>query len=149
MKTEELIRVVDRELDSLRYNIKTIRDRKTWTEETEAIFLRFRHEEEALQEIRSILEQMTDEERGLHEESRKPCEFCGGETTLYQRTISTKLFMSMFGEAETLVTECNACPPHADCCKKDISVNSAIKIKYCPECGRPLTEATRKNWRSS
>lgn len=143
MKTEELIRVVDRELDSLRYNIKTIRDRKTRTEETEAIFLRFRHEEEALQEIRSILEQMTDEERGLHEESRKPCEFCGGETTLYQRTISTKLFMSMFGEAETLVTECNACPPHADCCKKDISVNSAFKIKYCPECGRPLRPPPR------
>lgn len=38
MKTEELIRVVDRELDSLRYNIQAIRDRKTWTEDTEAIF---------------------------------------------------------------------------------------------------------------
>lgn len=65
MKTEDLIRVVDRELDSLRYNIKAIRDRKTWTEETEAIFLSFRHEEEALQEIRTILNRMPDEEGPL------------------------------------------------------------------------------------
>ena len=54
-KTEELIRVVDQELDGLRYNIKAIKDRETWTEETEGIFLRFRYEEEALQEIRTIL----------------------------------------------------------------------------------------------
>lgn len=40
MKTEELIRVVDQELDSLRYNIKAIKDRKTWTGKTEAIFRR-------------------------------------------------------------------------------------------------------------
>lgn len=65
MKTEDLIRVVDRELDSLRYNIKAIRDRKTWTEETEAIFLSFRHEEEALQEIRTILNRMPEEEGPL------------------------------------------------------------------------------------
>lgn len=65
MKTEELIRVLDRELDSLRYNIQAIRDRKTWTEETEAIFLRFLYEEEALQEIRTILNRVPDEEGPL------------------------------------------------------------------------------------
>lgn len=80
MKTEDLIRVVDRELDSLRYNIKAIRDRKTWTEETEAIFLSFRHEEEALQEIRTILNRMLDEEGELHGESQKPCKIWIGFT---------------------------------------------------------------------
>lgn len=65
MKTEELIRVVDQELDSLRYNIKAIKDRKTWTGKTEAIFRRFRYEEEALQEIRTILNRIPDEEGPL------------------------------------------------------------------------------------
>lgn len=70
----------------------------------------------------------------------EPCEFCNGKTVLYQHTNSTKLFMNTFGKAATLVTECNACPPYADCCMKDISANSAFRIKFCPECGRPLTE---------
>ena len=78
MKTEELIRVVDRELDSLRYNIQAIRDRKTWTEETEAIFLRFRYEEEALQEIRTILSQMPEEE-GEQSGELLPRPLCGAE----------------------------------------------------------------------
>lgn len=77
MKTEELIRVVDRELDSLRYNIKAIKDRKTWTEETEGIFPQFRYEEEALQEIRTILNRVPDEEgpltlEQLREKNGKP-----------------------------------------------------------------------------
>ena len=75
----------------------------------------------------------------IDREAWEPCEYCGGEKTLYQHTNSTKLFMNTFGKAATLVTECNACPPHADCCIKGISANSAFKINFCPECGRPLT----------
>lgn len=71
---------------------------------------------------------------------REACEFCNGKTVLYQYTNSTKLFVNTFGGAATLVTECNDCPPYADCCMKDISANSAFRIKFCPECGRPLTE---------
>lgn len=74
-------------------------------------------------------------------EAWEPCEYCNGKTTLYQHTNSTKLFINTFGAAATLVTECIACPPYADCCMKDISANSAFRIKFCPECGRPLTEA--------
>lgn len=70
----------------------------------------------------------------------KPCKVCNGKRTLYQRTINTKLFMNTFGKAATLVTECNACPPYAKCCMKDISANAAFRINYCPECGRPLTD---------
>lgn len=146
MKTEELVRVVDRELDSLRYNIKAIKDRKTWTEDTEAIFLRFRYEEEALQEIRTILNQMPDEEREQSGESQKPCEVCSGKTVLYQKTNHTKLFMNTFGETATLVTECMACPPYADCCLKGVSANAAFRIKFCPECGRKITAEARTDW---
>ena len=76
----------------------------------------------------------------IDREAWKPCEYCNGKTTLYQHTNTTKLFMNTFGKAATLVTECIACPPYADCCMKDISANSAFRIKFCPECGRPLTE---------
>ena len=69
-----------------------------------------------------------------------PCEYCKGERAPYQHTHSTKLFIDTFGSARTLVTECNGCPPYANCCKKDISVNSAFPIKFCPNCGRPLTD---------
>ena len=76
-------------------------------------------------------------------EALEPCEVCNGKKTLYQHTNSTKLFMNTFGEASTLVTECMACPPYADCCMKGISANSAFKINFCPECGRPLTPEAR------
>lgn len=79
-------------------------------------------------------------------DSWEPCEYCKGERMPYQHTHSTKLFIDTFGSARTLVTECNACPPYANCCAKDISVNSAFKIKFCPECGRPLTEESRAEW---
>lgn len=72
-----------------------------------------------------------------------PCHICGGKKTLYQHTNTTKLFMNTFGEASTLVTECMACPPYAECCMKGISANSAFKINFCPECGRPLTKEAR------
>lgn len=76
----------------------------------------------------------------IDREAWEPCEYCNGKMTLYQHTNSTKLFMNTFGKAAKLVTECVACPPYADCCMKDISANSAFRIKFCPECGRPLTE---------
>ena len=75
----------------------------------------------------------------IDREAWKPCEVCNGKTTLYQHTNTTKLFMNTFGRAATLVTECMPCPLYADCCMKGISANSAFKINFCPECGRPLT----------
>lgn len=76
----------------------------------------------------------------IDREAWKPCEYCGGRKTLYQQTNNTKLFMNTFGKATTLVIECNACPPYADCCMKGISSNSEFKINFCPNCGRPLTD---------
>ena len=76
----------------------------------------------------------------IDREAWEPCEYCNGKINLYQHTHTTKLFMNTFREAATLVTECNGCPPYADCCMKGISMNSAFRISYCPECGRPLTD---------
>ena len=75
----------------------------------------------------------------IDRETWEPCGVCGGKKTLYQRTKSTKLFMNTLGEAATIVTECVACPPYANCCMKGLPANSAFKINFCPECGRPLT----------
>lgn len=76
----------------------------------------------------------------IDREAWEPCEYCNGKINLYQHTHTTKLFMNTFREAATLVTECMACPPYADCCMNGISANSAFKINFCPNCGRPLTE---------
>lgn len=70
----------------------------------------------------------------------EPCEYCNGKKTLYQKTRHTRLYMNTFGVASTLVTECSCCPPHVKCCMKDIPANSAFKINFCPECGRPLNK---------
>lgn len=85
----------------------------------------------------------TDKNVGSKLDSWEPCEYCKGERAPYQHTHSTKLFIDTFGSARTLVTECNGCPPYANCCMKDISVNSAFPIKFCPNCGRPLTPEAR------
>ena len=107
-------------------NMKVDGEIQTWERDCEAI-------EMAISALRPITREQV-------EMVWKPCKVCNGKTTLYQHTNTTKLFMNTFGKATTLVTECNACPPYADCCMKGISMNSAFRISYCPECGRPLTD---------
>lgn len=82
-----------------------------------------------------------DELPRLDRSAWEPCEYCNGKRTLYQKTRHTRLYMDTFGVASTLVTECSCCPPYVKCCMKDIPANSAFKINFCPECGRPLTDA--------
>ena len=82
-----------------------------------------------------------DEPPRIDRSAWEPCEYCGGEKVLYQHTNSTKLFVNTFGCATTLVTECVCCPPDAKCCMKDIPANSAFKINFCPNCGRPLSDS--------
>ena len=93
-----------------------------------------------LQALQVALSALRPVSRERVEKVWRSCKVCNGEMTLYQHTNTTKLYMDTFGKAATLVTECNACPPHADCCMKGISANSAFIINYCPECGRPLTD---------
>lgn len=79
-------------------------------------------------------------EKHIDREAWEPCEYCNGKINLYQHTHTTKLFMNTFGEAATLVTECMACPPYADCCMNGISANSAFKINFCPNCGAKMED---------
>ena len=72
----------------------------------------------------------------------KSCPFCSGKKALYQETTHTKLYIDTFGESRVLITQCNPCPPYANCSMKKISANSAFIIKYCPECGRDLNIRT-------
>ena len=70
--------------------------------------------------------------------AKNGCEYCSGEFAEYQYTINTKISINTFGRARTIVTECNPCPPYANCCMKGIPCRSAFIINYCPNCGRKL-----------
>lgn len=74
------------------------------------------------------------------EQREQGCEYCRGEEALYQHTNTTKLYINTFGRARTLVTECDYCPPYANCSAKNVPARSAFVVKYCPECGRRLED---------
>lgn len=71
-------------------------------------------------------------------EREKGCEYCNGTEASYQHTRNTKISINTFGKARTIITECNPCPPFADCCMKDNPARSAFIINCCPNCGRKL-----------
>lgn len=66
------------------------------------------------------------------------CQFCKGKSLLYQHTNHTKLYMNTSNKARILITECDPCPPFANCCLKNNQARSAFIINFCPECGRKL-----------
>lgn len=69
------------------------------------------------------------------------CELCSGKKVLYQSSVSTDLFMDKLGDKPILVTETKRlCPRFVPCSVKDLPLNSAFPISYCPRCGRPLTD---------
>ena len=120
--------------------LKSCKDRLEYLENAPSYRCGKRQRQRAIELEKVKIEALRPVTREQVEKVWKPCKVCNGKTTLYQHTNTTKLFMNTFGKATTLVTECNACPPYADCCMKGISANSAFRISYCPECGRPLTD---------
>ena len=66
------------------------------------------------------------------------CPYCWTDSTLYQQTHSTKLYIAKMGGAHILETEVHACPPYADCSVRDFPTHSAFIINFCPHCGRDL-----------
>ena len=124
--------------EAIKWLEETIQDNDTyWEACSEALQKELDEQKEVFYLALAALRPITREQV---EKVWKPCKVCNGKRTLYQHTNTTKLFMNTFGKAATLVTECNACPPYADCCMKGISMNSAFRISHCPECGRPLTD---------
>lgn len=71
-------------------------------------------------------------------EREKGCEYCNGTEAEYYHTSNTKLSLNTFGKARTLITECDPCPPYANCALKNIPARSAFIINFCPECGKRL-----------
>ena len=57
--------------------------------------------------IREAAQRLEEHHQGKEHIDReawgKPCSVCGGKTTLYQQTNTTKLFVCTFGKAATLV----------------------------------------------
>ena len=58
----------------------------------------------------------------------KSCPICSGGKVLYQSTTHTKLYLDTFGESRVLITECNPCPPYANCSMKNISANNEYEV---------------------
>ena len=111
--------------------------------------------EKAIQELRELLKKFFDTAdvdtlvtirqaiQALQEKAErdKGCEYCDGKRNEYQHTIDTKLSIITFEKARVLETECNRCPPYANCCMKNIPSRSFFLINFCPHCGRKLTSA--------
>jgi len=72
------------------------------------------------------------------------CGYCQNDTAEIAHTHTTNLLIDTFGKARTLVTECNPCPPYADCCSKNMISRSVFLINYCPMCGRKLEKEERR-----
>lgn len=78
------------------------------------------------------------------EQREQGCEYCRGKEALYQHTNTTRLYINTYGQARTLVVECDPCPPYADCALKNNPARSVFIIKHCPECGRKLGEPPKE-----
>lgn len=66
------------------------------------------------------------------------CEYCRPPAAPYQETYHTKLGLSTFGKARTLVTSCEPCPPHSRCGSRGRAFRAEFIINFCPNCGRDL-----------
>ena len=72
----------------------------------------------------------------------KPCPFCESDG-VYQETAYATLSKDTFGEhVGILVSFLQPCPPFAKCGSKGFSPKSFYKIRYCPDCGKPLSKAS-------
>lgn len=68
------------------------------------------------------------------------CIYCSGGRRLYQHSENTELWINKLGARYIIEVSCDKCPPFANCSAKDREAWAAFVIKYCPECGRKLTE---------
>lgn len=72
--------------------------------------------------------------------NNKGCKFCSGKKVKYQENRYVNLYIDTFGKHKVLLIEDKKtdCPSNASCGMKNITLNSAFIIDYCPNCGRKL-----------
>ena len=123
---ETAIEITQRQIEELKSNLPTLVTQEYYDSFNLAI--------EVKQKAIQALQEKAEREKG--------CEYCNGKRNEYQHTIDTKLSINTFGKARVLETECNRCPPYANCCMKNIPARSAFIINFCPNCGRNLNNPT-------
>ena len=66
------------------------------------------------------------------------CEFCESKAEYKNHYGSFRI--SGFGKNKVIDCEIDKCPPYVNCCSKDMKVFMEMIIKFCPFCGRELSE---------
>ena len=122
---ETAIEITQRQIEELKSNLPTLVTQEYYDSFNLAI--------EVKQKAIQALQEKAERDKG--------CEYCDGKRNEYQHTIDTKLSIITFEKARVLETECNRCPPYANCCMKNIPSRSFFLINFCPHCGRKLTSA--------
>ena len=121
---ETAIEITQRQIEELKSNLPTLVTQEYYDSFNLAI--------EVKQKAIQALQEKAERDKG--------CEYCDGKRNEYQHTIDTKLSINTFEKARVLETECNRCPPYANCCMKNIPSRSVFLINFCPHCGRKLGE---------
>ena len=66
------------------------------------------------------------------------CKFCDGKIPVI--THYGKFKIDKLSNKPVITCGLNKCPPFAVCSSKDMNVETAMEIAYCPICGRKLVE---------
>ena len=71
------------------------------------------------------------------------CEFCESKAKYENHYGSFRI--SDFGKNKVIACRIDKCPPHVDCYCKDMNVFMEMIIKFCPMCGRELSEVNNND----
>lgn len=66
------------------------------------------------------------------------CDFCKGKDVC--KTAYGEFRIKKIGYMDVLQCSVDKCPPHSQCCNKEMNVEMAMQITFCPMCGRKLVE---------
>ena len=68
------------------------------------------------------------------------CEFCESKVKYENHYGSFRI--SYFGKNKVISCEIDKCPAYVDCSCQDMNVFMEMIIKFCPICGRELSEVS-------
>lgn len=73
------------------------------------------------------------------------CDFCEGNSVWTSQYVDVKLddTVPFFGSALSIYNLRKGCPSHSNCSSRDVDAVVHFEVKYCPMCGRKLTDEMR------